>query len=341
MTWRKRIVASIPIQNEAEWHSVRERFIGGSEVAALFYRWQLPDGSEVIRHMYDAPPGAMVIECLSPYTTGMALYNAKAGIVMPEDFASERIDAGTFLEPALASWATKKWAMKLRKVRRYTAHDEIDGWGASLDYEVHGDGESGTPVEFKNVDWLIFQREWVGEGEEIITPPIHINIQLQHQIGAVEAEHGWIVACVGGNELKRGRIERHEPTQQKIGEAIEAFWANVRAGIPPVAVADYKAVAKAYAEGDKALVADLTHMDALPVLISRYLRWKQHFERLETHLETMKGQIALSMGEACKGNAVGFRLSWPVINREEKEIPARIQKALTYRGALNITREKA
>lgn len=334
-------MANISIANEAEWHSVRERFIGGSEIACLFYRWLLADGSEVVLHLYEQPPeDAVLLGCLSPYKTGFSLFNEKVGTVMPEDFASERIDAGTFLEPALAGWANKKWDMKLRKVHRYQAHDDIDGWGASLDYEVHGNGESGTPVEFKNVDWLIFQKDWVADGEEIYTPPLHINLQLQHQIGACNAEHGWVVACVGGNELKRGRIARHEPTQERIADAITAFWEGVRREVPPAYVADFKSVAKAYAEGDKALIADLTANEQLPVLLSRMLRWKKHFEFTDVYLDNIKAKIALHLGEATKANANGYRISWPVINREEKEIPARIQKALTYRGALTISKEK-
>lgn len=334
-------MANIPISSEAEWHSVRERFIGGSEVAALFYTWRLPDGSEVVKHLYEAvPEDAIILGCLSPYTTGYALFNEKAGIVMPENFESERIDAGTFIEPALAAWANKKWDMKLRKVHRYQSHDEIEGWGASLDYEVFAKGNVGTPVEFKNVDWLIFQREWVSDGEEIFTPPLHINLQLQHQIGASDSDHGWIVACVGGNELKRGLIKRHEPTQEKIGEAIFAFWEGVRRGIPPAHVADYKAVSRAYAEGDKATVADLVGNEFVPTLLSRYLRWKKHHEFVDVYLDNLKAKVALHLGEATKGITDGYRLSWPVINREEKEIPARIQKALTYRGALTISKEK-
>lgn len=331
-------MAAIAIKSEAEWLSVRESFVGGSEIASLFYAYQLPDGSEVVRHAYEEQPlDATPLGCLSNFRSATGLYNEKAGLVMPEDFSSERVDAGRFIEPALAEWSKKKWGWPIRKVRRYLSHETVDGWGASLDYEIHGDGETGVPVEFKNIDWLVFQREWVCDGEEIIAPPLKYSLQLQHQMGGTGADHGWIVVCVGGNELKRGRIARHEPTQARIAEAVSAFWAGVRSETAPIAVADYGAVAKAFAEGDKALALDLTEDESFPDLCSRYVRRKADLDAIEKDVERLKGQIAIRLGEATKAKTRGYRLSWPVVRREAKLIPARQQEATTYRSGLTVT----
>lgn len=331
-------MAAIAIKSEAEWLSVRESFVGGSEIASLFYAYQLPDGSEVVRHAYEEQPlDATPLGCLSNFRSATGLYNEKAGVVMPEDFSSERVDAGRFMEPALADWSRKKWGWPIRKVRRYLSHEIVEGWGASLDYEIHGDGATGVPVEFKNIDWLVFQREWVCDGDEIIAPPLKYSLQLQHQMGGTGADHGWIVVCVGGNELKRGRIARHEPTQVRIATAVAAFWTGVRNQTPPIAVADYAAVAKAYAEGDKGLAVDLTDDESLPDLCSRYLRRKAELDAVEKDVDRLKGQIAERLGEATKATTRGFRLSWPVTHRAEKLIPARKQEALTYRSGLSVT----
>jgi predicted phage-related endonuclease len=331
-------MAHVAVQSEAEWLALRESFVGGSEVASLFYTYRMPDGGAAVRHLYEAPPeNSQPLGCLSPYRTGYALWTEKAGLVMPADFSSERIDAGKFLEPALAAWASDKFKLKLRKVRRYHQHETVEGWGASLDYEVHGIGM--PPVEFKNVDRAIFARDWMAEGDDIIAPPIHINLQLQHQMGACGADHGFIVACIGGNELKLGRIPRHEPTQTRIAEAITAFWAGVKAQVPPILVADYEAVSKAHAFGDKGAVADLSGVEGFPALCDRYLELKRQADELEVSLETAKGQIAIHLGEATKATAPGVRVSWSVIHRPEKVIPERKQEAKTYRGALIVTKE--
>lgn len=330
---------SVPVPDEAAWHSIRESHIGGSEIASLFYRWRLPDGQEAVLHMFEeVPQDAVILECLSPYTTGFRLWQEKAGRLKPGFVENERVDAGTFLEPALADWSKKKWEWPLRKVRRYIQHDDVTGWGASLDYEMHGAGLSGVPVEFKNVDFLIFRDQWMVDDGEIVLPPLNLLLQVQHQIGAAGADHGWIVACVGGNKLHRGRIERHEASQKKIAEAIEAFWQSVRAGVSPDHVADYETAKTLLAEGDKAAVTDLTEDAEFPSMCRRYLRIKRHMERVETRMENLKGRIATRIGDGTKAKTAGFRLSWPSITRPEKMIPARVQTALTYRGALTISR---
>jgi predicted phage-related endonuclease len=329
-------MGSIALKSEAEWLAVRESFVGGSEIACLFY--QYTDGESVAtRHLYEGgPDGAQPLGCVSPYKTGFRLWSEKAGAVMPDDLSeNERIQAGKHLEPALAAWAAEKFDLKLRKVRRYHQHDSVEGWGASLDYKVHGPGM--PPVEFKNVDWLVFRDDWAADGETILAPPLHINLQLQHQIGAVGAEHGYIIACVGGNDLKIGKIARHEPTQTKIAEAITAFWEGVKAGLPPALVADYESVAKLFARGDKnAAARDLSDVEAFPKLCAEYLALKEQVEKAETARDIVKGQIAVLVGDATRATAPGVRISWPVVERQEKMIPASIQRALTYRGGLTV-----
>lgn len=330
-------MSAIPVPDEATWLSLREAHVGGSEIASLFYRWRYTDGTEAVHHLYETPPeGAVVLGCLSPFKSGYALWQEKAGRVPPTDLSQvEYVNAGTYLEPALAEWARNKWDWKLRKVRRYLTHDSVKGWGASLDYEVVGEGM--PPVEFKNADGFAFRDGWTVDGDDILMPPLNYVLQLQHQIGATGADHGWIVACVGGNKLMRGRIERHEPTLQRIGEAIEAFWRGVEQGVEPTWLADYEGVAEAYRYGTPGESVDLTADDDLPTLCAAYLDAKRVVEEAETALEMAKGRVAAKLGDAAKAMATGYRISWPVIDRAEKVIPERIQKALTYRGGLTVT----
>lgn len=330
-------MGTIAVADEATWLTLREQYVGGSEIASLFYRWRYVDGTEAVHHLYEQPPaGSQVIECLSAHTTGYRLWQQKAGRVMPDDLSGvERVQAGVHLEPALAAWAKQKWRWDLlRKVRRYSTHPTVTGWGASLDYELHEKGS--PPVEFKNVDFLVFRDQWVAEDGEILMPPLPYVLQLQHQMGAVESDHGWIVACVGGNQLLRGRIERHDGTQQRIGAAIEAFWHGVANNIEPTWLADYETVADAYRYGTPGVSVDLTADSELPELCAKYRAAKAKAEELDTEIELLKGAIGSRLKEAPKAVTAGWAITWPVIDRKEKVIPERVQKALTYRGALTV-----
>lgn len=331
---------SVAVPDEAAWHAVREAHIGGSEIASLFYRWLTPDGDEAVRHMFEeVPEDWHLLGCLSPFKTGYRLWQEKAGQLMPDSFdENERIQAGIHLEPAMAEWSKQKWEWPLRKVHRYLVHDDVDGWGASLDYELHGDGLSRVPVEFKNVDFVFFRDKWMVEDGEIVMPPMNYLLQVQHQIGAAGTDHGWIVACVGGNKLHRGRIDRHEASQQKIAEAIRCFWTAVRVGTSPSRVADMETVSKLLADGESGKLVDLTENERFSVLCAQYTRLKRHLSRMEVRESNLKGRLGELFGDATKAKGSRFRASWPSITRAEKVIPARTQAALTYRGALTITK---
>ncbi len=330
-------MAVLKFSSEAEWLTLREAHVGGSDVASLFNLWRLPDGSVVTLHCYEAPPeGSEFIECLSTYKSTFRLWQEKAGKLASDFQENERVQAGKHMEPALAAWAMEKWPdMKMRKVRRYLQHDEHPGWGASLDYEMAtGDME---PVEFKNVDFLIFRDKWGGEGEDII-PPIHINLQLQSQIGVKpKATGGWVIVCVGGNTLKRVWIERHEPTQERIGEAVDMFWTGVKAGAEPRWLADFDTVKDLLSNGDGKLPpVDLEPSPAACVDARRYMRWKRHFDYVKGHMDRSKARVALEMGEATKAFGPGFTITWPVSGRIAKMIPEKWQDAATWRGGFTV-----
>ncbi len=320
------------------WHKLRANYIGGSEVAALFTVFTVPGGPDVIAHIGEVPDGGLPVESLSPYSTGYRLWLEKRGDIKPENLDEvERIQAGTFMEPAIAEWAKTKWGWNIRKVRRYLKHATVGGWGASLDYEVHEAGASGAPVEIKNVDYLIFKDQWVVEDDEIVGVPMHINLQVQAQIGVAETDHAWVVACVGGNRLYRGRIERHEPTQALIADAITAFWDLPFA---PNHLATVEVTKELFRRGLKDKTADLSGDNEAPMIARSLMRWSRHAKRVEAVLDGLKGRLQEKMGANTRATGRGFTVTWPAISREEKEIPARIQKALDYRGAFTVKEAK-
>lgn len=330
--------------SEAEWLALREGYIGSSEIASLFNIWLEPDGQQRMRHIYEAPPeGALHLECLSPYTSSFRIWQEKAGRLAPDFKETERINAGRHLEPALAAWAQQKWPdWKLRKVRRYIEHPTNPGWGVSRDYEIVAPGH--PPVEFKNVDYLVFRDNWRGEGEDL-TPPLHINLQLQAQIGVGndKCDHGWIVLCIGGNRLERVRVPRHDASIARIDEAIGMFWEGVRQQAVPNWLADDDTVCRLAAldpieEG--APPVDLTDDEAARRDLRRFLRWKQHLKFVEGQVDGMKARIGMKMLEGTRATCPDGTVSWPLVTSAAKEI--RFWKdAKTYRGGFTVKPPKA
>lgn len=321
-------------KDRADWHALRAQHIGGSEIASLFYLWRLADGRQAFLHMFEVPPaGAECLGCASRHTTGYRLYWQKRGVLPPDNLDEvERVQAGQFLEPAIAEWARHKWDWQLRKVHRYLRHPHIAGMGASRDFEEHGPGL--PPVEIKNVDYLVFRDLWKTEGETITAPPLDITLQLQHQIACedrVRAPHGWVVACVGGNKLYRGQIERHDPTIARIEQAVAAFWQAVESETPPLDVADFDTVAELSLLGAEMRSAplDLRGDNELAILCADYLRLDDDVKNADAKRSAIKAQICGRLGDApetIRAMADGFNLTWVYAQRGGKP----------YRGALTI-----
>jgi len=189
--------------------SERKHWIGASESAALF--------------------GA------SPYTTKFELWHQKVGnIAVPDLDDVERIMAGQYLEPSIAAWAGAKWGMDIRDVPDYRASPNVGQMGASLDFET----ESGDPVEIKNVDNLIFRDQWASDGDIITDAPMHILVQIQHQLACPFAElerpeRSWLIVCVGGNRLYRMEVPRHDAMISRIEQEVKDFWYSVQVGVEP------------------------------------------------------------------------------------------------------------
>lgn len=331
----------VKFSGEAEWLALREQHIGGSEVAALFNVWRRPDGSEVVRHLYElAEDDEICLGSLSPYTTGYRLYMEKTGKIVPEDLSQVgRIMAGVYLEPAIAAWANRRWPdWKLKKARVYHQHPEVKGWGASLDYFEGSGATVKVAIDVKNVDGYEFKQKWSVDDEtgEIFNFPLHIVLQLQHQIGATGCDKAGVLACVGGNELRRGFMAKHEPTQQRIREAIQAFWAGVAAGVPPPE-ADYGSVAEVYAFGD-ADGEELNLGDNAKACrdVRRLQRWAAHAKFVEGQLELLKGRVASYMGTSTKARFDGLKVSWPVTTRPAKQVSYFVDEK-TYRMGLRIS----
>lgn len=318
--------------------SERRKFVGASEVASLFYAVELPGGQIAYPHMFEPlPPGAGVIGCLSRHTTGYRLWHIKAGNIEADNLDDvERVQAGQHMEPAIAAWATEKWpewSGVLRKVHRYIEHPALTGFGASRDYELHAAGL--PPVEIKNVDGLVFRDEWQAEGDEITAPPLDITLQVQHQIAAAgsKTDHGWIVACVGGNRLLRGRIAAHAPTIARIEEAVDAFWRSVSDGVSPDDFADIETASELYLAGERTAPLDLDGDNRFPDLCARYRKLDRITKRASGLRDAVKAQIALKVKDATRAEGSGFRITYPIVHRKER---TQTIAAGTYRGALTI-----
>ena len=195
-----------------QWHEIRARNVGGSEVAALFGE--------------------------SPYSSLYQLWHIKAGILPPTDFSgNDRIDAGNWLEGAIISWAKSKYGMAYyQPPKMYAQHPSVTGMGCTPDAFVEGDDKIIAQV--KNVDAIQFGKKWKSDGDNIEEVPLHIFLQCQHEMACTGAEENHLIALVGGNRLMRKIILRDNEVIKMIEDKVAFFWKTIELNEPPMP--DYK-----------------------------------------------------------------------------------------------------
>lgn len=277
--------------------SERVNFIGASEVAILFG--------------------------VSPFGTLFQKWHEKAGSVPPENLDdNERVMAGQYLEAGIGAWAAKKWDWPLENVREYIQHPTVAQFGCSLDFAT----TNGEPVETKVVDYLVFRDEWDAESDEILDAPAHYLLQVQSQLACTGKDHGWLLACVGGNRLLRMRVDRHPGVIARIETEVDAFWDSVREGRepPPDFSSDGPTISRLHCVGNGEWL-DLTDNNRLPDLCSTYKAAKAQEKDAKGEADTALAEIRSIIGSAAGASCAGFEIKASDIR--EGEVKAFTRKA--------------
>jgi predicted phage-related endonuclease len=196
------------VHDSPEWHDMRARHIGSSEISALF----------------DLAP-----EDTPGYAKSrFSLWHIKAGNAPPLFVDNPRVRWGTRLESLIAEAAAEENGWSVQKGGYFTdAHCE--GVGASLDYIIDFDpAEKGPGVlEIKNVDWLVHKRSWDTE------PPPHILLQLMHQLAATGYSWGAVCCLISGNDLRTYRYKARPLLIEDIRRKVREFWRSIDEGKEP------------------------------------------------------------------------------------------------------------
>jgi predicted phage-related endonuclease len=272
--------ASGALPTEPPFRDLRRRHVGSSEVAALFN--------------------------LSPHATRLELYLRKRGeLPEPDLSAYEPALWGLALEAAIGQAVGERVGWSVRKVRRYLAHPEVAGMGCSLDFEIVNHRRGAGILEIKTVDRRAF-RDWQGG-----RPPIHYELQLQHQLACSRRTWGAIGVLVGGNELRVTSYERHHGAIARMEREVEVFWREVAEGRPPRPdyQADLATLAALYRHAAKGSFLDLRHSARMRQLCEEHTAAADAERAARQRRETAKAELLDLIRDAETVWADGFRIS--------------------------------
>lgn len=214
-----------------EWLAARESDVTATDAAALFG--------------------------VSPYATPFELFHRKAGNLAVEFEPTERMRWGNRLQDAIARGLCEDngWRIISDHPFLYVRSERFVGMGASPDYVVLCPTRGVGLLEIKNVDKFVAKDEWADD-----EAPVHIEMQLQHQLECAGFAWGAIGGLVGGNESNVIIRERDEEVGTEIGNRVTDLWRRVRDNDPPPPdfLADFDAIRRLYKHADVGKVLDLT-----------------------------------------------------------------------------------
>lgn len=267
---------------------------------------------------------------LHPYQTPAGLWAEKTGTeVRKPDTADLR--RGRILEGAVANAvheARPDWAIV--KANEYLRDPEAR-LGATPDYWVV-DPRRGLDLcgamQCKTANKWEFDRSW---GDD---PPIWIMLQVLTEMMLSDSQWG-VIACliVDGHafDLHLYQVTRHAGAEQRIRDAVAAFWADIAAGREPQI--DYERdgslISTMYRVVRKGAVIDLRGDNQISELLDRHLALKAFIESAKDELETVDNEIKCKLGAAEVALVPpGYKLSWKEQDQSGYVVAPRKQRVL-------------
>lgn len=212
--------ASAPARHSDEWHGLRRRGIGGSDIG--------------------------VVAGVAPESRGsrFSLWLEKTGQLEPDhDDENEAMDAGTWLEPALAEQFTRHTGLvaageHMMLIRPGTpwARCEVDALVFDGKVEEPSVDLALGVLETKyanSAPWTTERCDTALVPPELNDLPLHYEAQVQWQLMCSGLERGWLGALHSWGKYRIYEIERDQEAIDALCAAASDFWELVETGTPP------------------------------------------------------------------------------------------------------------
>lgn len=273
-------VQTIMPENRAHWLELRTMGVTSTESAALFG--------------------------VSPYLTDFELYHQKLEKTPVEIEPSERMKWGSRLQSAIAAGIAEDHGLEAWRPMPEFMFDPGLKMGASFDFAL---GKEGL-LEVKNVDSLAFRDGWL-ETENGLEAPLHIELQVQHQLAVSGRKFAYIGALLGGNRTILLKREADPKAIDSIKNKVAAFWKSIDQKIEPKPdfSRDAEFIAKLCGFSEKDKIFDARGDRGIAALVADYREVSAKQKELETKRDEIKARLLKNMGSAEKLLGDGFTVS--------------------------------
>jgi putative phage-type endonuclease len=249
-----------------EWHDLRSRGIGGSEVGTILglNRWE------------------------SPFT----LWCKRTGRIDSQIPQSEAMEWGSRLEPViLEKFQENHPELKVDGQPGTYCHPVRDWQIANPDAVFETDGPDGKVYGLVEVKTAQFEDDW-SDGV-----PRHYEAQVQWYLNVFGYSYAYVVALFHGNRYREYLVEANRMWQESAIEAATLFWNQVGTDTAPEldgSLSTYQTVRETHPE----ITDDEVELGFLG---EQYFKAKADVAEAEKELNLLKSHILEAMGTAKRG----------------------------------------
>ena len=240
------------------------------------------------------------------YWSLFELWHYKASGVKPDFEPNERTEFGLFLQDGIAAKFAKDNNWKIRRMNEYIRLPELR-LGASFDFDVN----DVDLAEIKNVDGLVFKKDWIVNDDKSIEASPKIEIQVQAQMLVSGRERAFICACVGGNRGVKLERTANPAIQEAIKTKADAFWKSIDENNPPEPnfETDAKFIASLYNYAAPGSIISVAGDEEILKMVERYREGGELIKAAESRREEIKARLLTLIGEAEKADGGSFTIS--------------------------------
>lgn len=271
-------ITRVKTENYEEWKSLRGKYIGGSDAAAVVG--------------------------LNPWVSPYSLWCEKTGRT-PGFEGNLATECGTYMENFVAQKFAQETGKKVRRANYSFFNSDYPFAIANIDREIVGE-DAG--LECKTTSELNLKRFKGGEFPE------NYYCQCVHYLAITGKKRWYLAVLIGNKEFRWFVIERDEAEIAALMGAERDFWRNVETDTPPEIdglQATTDAINGIHAESNESSV-DLFGYDSE---LSRYLDLTTQIKELESQRDEAANKIKAFMGEAGTGASERFKVSWKSASR--------------------------
>lgn len=228
---------------------------------------------------------------VDPYRSPMDIYLKKLGLV--EDVETHHTERGTFLEPGLRAWASKRLGLPFVEASSLV-HPEFPHVMATPDGVARDGSRVVSVLELKSPGPRTWH-EW-GDGDDEV--PDRYVVQCAQQMAVTGAEVAHLVALVDG-DIRCYRIGRDRDLECYLLAKVESFWRDHVATQTPPPV-DGSGAADAWLS--QRFPRDTTPVriasDAEAELLSRFAELRQASKEIQAELDLIGQRVKAAIGDA-------------------------------------------